>query len=976
MALLVFNPDGSPKNELAASECKKWRVSTFEQLTARKARIRQIIRGAAKPAKRSLDARNCGDGAGGFQTGNTCAKGGDGDARPEGGYTDKITHAIDGEMAARGLDPKDSYTRARGLLDLPPAGVIQSIANEQQAQNGKPLTEEAKQSYSAFKAELLDQYNALTAAGLRPIAFTGKGEPYNAGPDKLWTPSSEAMRQAVEKTGDFFFFQTKVGFGGDGSTATSKHPLLEVSPAKDANGNPMLWNDVFRVVHDNVAHIRGGFGFNTRGEMNGMIAHASTLTPAARPALFAETFAQNSVYETTKGFATQNAYAPSKTSMAVLEGLIAQSKKLSGTSQRAMPDEDTDEDMPTGPGRLRRQPHGTDDSEAHEREPDDESSESRNCGTGAGGFQPGNTCAKGSDEPAGLTGETHDARGESTSRVAEMLNQGHNVVVNARDLDRVFRKMAARDDDPDVTQLVIRGTTLFGGEGLGVPRADMPQFGDTQADFFEHLNSQGISTTKANLSPLTLRPIQKEISGRRAGKKYLKFVKGGRDAIDRIVVSRDGYVVDGHHGWAAAVARAAAKPSTTMKATVVGLDHQDALRVSREWTKSKGIAGKSMDARMLEARDNCGTGAGGFQPGNTCAKGGDGESTTHRNGNDYLNENKPTDVIYDANALVAKGQPSDYEGGYLKEGQTLWDRLSVPSTAWAGGKRDEIRFADELTGLKTDPYSKESESQKRLIEGAMPLARQYRQLDKLSVDALRGSGIRPSEGHSDAWIAKQFSSSVTNEVMGEMSRNTRTPEQEEALNRLLGSQEAANSEPSTRVTQQDVDRLSEMARNTPLPEGVTLFHGMAGASGRELLDTMARTQGEMSLNKLTSTTIRPAVAAQFAEGADLTRKVSQEDKTANGSMIHAGGTLGSIVRILGAPKGLPIMAASHYQKEAEVVLAPGTRLKFTGDSRVVFVPAANDSGWPAKTFRARGAGYDEPDRTLFPMKVYDAEVVE
>lgn len=773
MALLVFHPDGSPKNELAARECEKWHASTFEQLTARKTRIRKILAGKAKPAKRSLEPRNCGTGAGGFKLDNTCAKGGDGEPssdkpsqpekRPEGGYTDKIRGAIDKEMAARGLDPEKSYTRARGLLDLPAAEVVQSIAAEQQAQNGKPLSKEAKESYDAFKYELLDQYNALVEAGLRPIPFEGKGEPYNAGPDKLWTPSSEVMRKEVERTGDFYFFKTQTGFGEEGSKPTEGHPLLEVSPAKDANGSPLLWNDVFRVVHDNVAHIRGGFGFNTKGEMNGMIAHASTLTPAARPALFAETFAQNAVYETTKKFAAQNAFAPSPASMAVLDDLLVKSGELTGTNQRAMPDEDRDddEDMPTGPGRLRRQPHGDDASEVTELEADDEGSESRNCGTGAGGFKPGNTCAAGGD-----------------------------------------------------------------GEG-------------------------GVTT----------------------------------------------------------------------------------------------------------------------------------EEQPPQSANDSLNRNKPTDTVYDPTSLIEKGPPSEYEGGYLKDGQTLWDRFSMPSSSGVAGKLDEIQVAQELAGLYERPYEDDSQAKRKEIEGELPLRKQHQELMDAGAAALGWNDPVNSSldevPHSDVWVAAQFSSSVTNELMAEMSRTSRTEEQQKELDRLLGVQEAVNSEESKRVTQADVDRLSTLARETQLPDGITLFHGMAGVNGRDLLDSMARTRGEFSLNKLTSTTIRPSVAAQFADGTDFTGKVPPENKVAGGEMIHADGTLGSVVRILNAPRGLPIAAASLYQNEAEVVLAPGTRLRFTGDHRVVFIPAGNDSGWPAKTFEPKGSVWGKDHaRALYPMKVYDAEVVE
>ena len=409
------------------------------------------------------------------------------------------------------------------------------------------------------------------------------------------------------------------------------------------------------------------------------------------------------------------------------------------------------------------------------------------------------------------------------------------------------------------------------------------------------------------------------------------------------------------------------------------LDFQHALQ--RQSVKRRLIAKGGIKA-ALEAR-NCGTGAGGFQPENTCASGGDGGVATEdppKNGNDLLNRNKPADTVYDPQSLIAKGSPSEYEGGYLKEGQTLWDRFSLPSSSGAGGDTDEIKVSSDLDGVYERPYDDASEAKRRELQDAMPLRRQHQELMELGAQAIGwddpvNSGL-DEVPHSDVWVAQQFSSSVTNELMSEMSRTSRTEEQQKELDRLLGVQEAVTSEESKRVAQADVDRLSSLARETQLPDGVTLFHGMAGIAGRRLLDDMARTQGELSLNKLTSTTIRPTVAAQFADGNDFTGSVQPDDKVEGGEMIHAGGTLGSVIRILGAPRGLPIAPASHYQNETEVVLAPGTRLRFTGDSRVVYVSPGNDSGWPAKTFRPKGSNWGEPSRTLYPMKVYDVEVVE
>ena len=39
----VFYPDGTPKNDAAKAECRKWHARTLQELTARKKKIRKII---------------------------------------------------------------------------------------------------------------------------------------------------------------------------------------------------------------------------------------------------------------------------------------------------------------------------------------------------------------------------------------------------------------------------------------------------------------------------------------------------------------------------------------------------------------------------------------------------------------------------------------------------------------------------------------------------------------------------------------------------------------------------------------------------------------------------------------------------------------------------------------------------------------------------------------------------------------------
>ena len=343
--------------------------------------------------------------------------------------------------------------------------------------------------------------------------------------------------------------------------------------------------------------------------------------------------------------------------------------------------------------------------------------------------------------------------------------------------------------------------------------------------------------------------------------------------------------------------------------------------------------------------------------------------------NDQLNALRPESTIYDPQSLIDGGHPRDYEGGDLRVGQTLWDRFSVASEAYAGersyGEGNEIGVAAAVQGMFSDPYTKESEQIRSELNAKMPLRRQHEDLKAIGDAAMRSE--------SDRNIVSKFSSSVTNEMVSLMS-DISGSEKAEAKK----SAEAAKMEkvyppgsplPERQLpTQEGVDRLVQMARDTELPEGVTLFHGIKGVGSRQSLEELSRQGGTLRLQKLTSTTIRPSVATQFGKTTNE-YTAPHDSKTTGGEFVHENGSLASVVRIRNATRGLPIGGVSLYEREAEVVLAPGTEIRFTGQSRVVFVPAGNDTGWPSSTFstshpasRQRG----KTVRTLWPVTVYDA----
>lgn len=334
------------------------------------------------------EQRDCGTGDGGFKPGNDCGKKEGSDPKPAADSETKarvfpeksgrFRAAIDDVVSKSGGDPAKVWDRSKGLAETPPPAEVGQYADEQQSQTGKPLTPEAEASYAALVDEIGKQYEALLASGLKVHAWRGEGEPYGDPPGST-RPNSDKMRRDIAESGEYSFFMTESGFGA--GNVTENHPMLRPTKFKTSDGDPMIANDLFRVVHDFVAHVRGGYSFSTNGEFNGTLSHASTLPEAAWPALFAETFGQNAVYERTGGYANQNAYA----STTGAEMIRRELSKRRGESRAEDSNQDSDE--PLGYQHIKSRPYLAKSLAAK--------TEQRDCGTGAGGFQPGNDCGKG-----------------------------------------------------------------------------------------------------------------------------------------------------------------------------------------------------------------------------------------------------------------------------------------------------------------------------------------------------------------------------------------------------------------------------------------------------------------------------------------------------------------------------------------------------------------------------------------------------
>jgi hypothetical protein len=192
-------------------------------------------------------------------------------------------------------------------------------------------------------------------------------------------------------------------------------------------------------------------------------------------------------------------------------------------------------------------------------------------------------------------GSSSDIKGLVDRTVA-----GKKSRVTPKDFGKVLDAMADREDNPDITKLSIIGTRLMTDDNLGIARRDMPQIPSSRRqEFIDLLESRGVKVTRETQLASSLKPIQSEISGSNSGQIMRKMEKGkGKysgdfDDFDKsaIVVSDDNYVIDGHHRWAAYLAREF--KGTGGKANVIrlGMNHQEAIATTRAWNAATGIKG-------------------------------------------------------------------------------------------------------------------------------------------------------------------------------------------------------------------------------------------------------------------------------------------------------------------------------------------------------------------------------------------------
>jgi hypothetical protein len=239
---------------------------------------------------------------------------------------------------------------------------------------------------------------------------------------------------------------------------------------------------------------------------------------------------------------------------------------------------------------------------------DHDQSEHGNWATGGGDGSKENPIRTNSVEDAARAlGEGKHVELRTPDQVATLLDR-------LNDLAKEAEAAGTKAKNIDLCQLTVPGTNLFCVESKGIPRVEMPQLkgipnsgsaaSDLPADkrgevditeaYLERLRSSGISLTGDEALASHLKATQNELNGGKVAGIMQAARAGGLDLNQPIVVSKDGYIVDGHHRWAAKVALehdGIDDPETDMKIPVVRVD-QDILEIlesSKQFAADMGL---------------------------------------------------------------------------------------------------------------------------------------------------------------------------------------------------------------------------------------------------------------------------------------------------------------------------------------------------------------------------------------------------
>ncbi len=216
-----------------------------------------------------------------------------------------------------------------------------------------------------------------------------------------------------------------------------------------------------------------------------------------------------------------------------------------------------------------------------------------------------------------------DTSSKSLSQVTPIERQQISTIVDKlAELGKQAKEKGEKAPNFNLCQVSIPGTNLYCDGNKGIERGDMPQFkgtpqpgspadklpkdengeADTEEFFKQMLNKQGIKVSEpVAVPPDRLKATQSELVGVKVAGMSKVLDDPNHPAYGKITapiyVSNDGYVLDGHHRWAAVVAHNAAHPDKQIPMNVRVIDEpiEPLVKRSNEFAEQMGIRAKKAD---------------------------------------------------------------------------------------------------------------------------------------------------------------------------------------------------------------------------------------------------------------------------------------------------------------------------------------------------------------------------------------------
>lgn len=208
--------------------------------------------------------------------------------------------------------------------------------------------------------------------------------------------------------------------------------------------------------------------------------------------------------------------------------------------------------------------------------------------------------------------------GDDLDKARTLLAEGRHIRVDQPEMvSSMLSRLTAGTFD--LGKVAIPGTNLFSEATRGIPRPFMPQLigrarpgsaaadlprlpsgnVSVEAEFIDALRDRGIAVTSATMPASHLRPTQDGLSSTTVNVLLAKMQAASYyDAP--IFVTRDGYIIDGHHRWAALVAFDAQDGvlgDVELPVQVIDLDVGAAIDFAAAFADAMGVEREPLEGR-------------------------------------------------------------------------------------------------------------------------------------------------------------------------------------------------------------------------------------------------------------------------------------------------------------------------------------------------------------------------------------------